>query len=653
MHALRTIHPSFGHPSFGHRSFARRSLLATSLVLFGVGSLACNKDDAPAAGKDPGKTDPAKADSKDAKPGDTKPTPTGPVATPTTPTTPTAPADALQPPASPLQRGEVLGHVLLTNPGGFIKEVKSQLVPAAQQSFVDESFIRTMAGGVLGSRSKLATNLDLTKPIGCALVDVTSAPVPLVCVVGYTGGATALISDLGSEGKQADGAGHLAKFVVEGQELFIDEAPGGAMVSNNADAYSKGKSYVEANLAGRGPGVATDIEFVGFPAALSKRYEKELAPLLAQMSKMPPSSGGGAFVDAFTNYSVKANAKTIDTFRAMDQVTFALGLEPHGMVGRFVMFPTPGSEMEAQAKLTAAGPLDPKVVRNMPAGAWFVGGANANIADAASTSMAKEMRALMTDAYAEALGKDKAAVATAVDKFIEEARTTYSGQSGVAVMHEPGSLGGIAIVAGLQAGVSAREAWKTWSAGFTPEAILGAEGAKKITWQFQFDAAKVGSTTVDRFVVELGEAEKTKLRAEGGATLAEWEAKLGGLKLVFNRVEVDGKVAWILAPNADDKYAKSVIDALGGTASLADNAAIGKVLDSNPAASAVFAFSVKGMMDWLRAVLPPEAVAKIPPNIGNDLGDFYFAQSYGATGAQSGEFVISQPFIDQLRALAK
>lgn len=648
MPALRT-----NHLSIARRSLASKALVATALALFGVGTLGCNKDDAPAAGKDPGKAEPAKVDAKDGKTVDAKPTPTGPVATPTNPTTPTAPADALQPPASPLQRGDVLGHVLFTNPSGFIKEVKSQIVPEAQASFVDESFIRTMAGGMLGARSKLATNLDLTKPMGCALVDVTTAPVPLVCVVGYTGGAAALISDLGSEGKQGDGAGHLAKFVVEGQELYIDEAPGGAMVSNSADAYSKGKSYVEANLAGRGPGVATDIEFVAFPGALSKRYEKELAPLLEQMGKVPPPSGAGALADAFASYTVKANAKTLETFRGMDQITFALGLEPAGVVGRFAMFPTPGSEMETQAKLTAAGPLDPTFVRNMPSGAWFVGGTNANIADAASTSMAKEMRTLLTDSYAEALGKDKAAVATAVDTFIAEARTTYSGHSAVAFMHEPGTVGALAIVAGLQPGVAAREGWKTWSAGFTPEAILGAEGAKKVTWQFQFDAAKAGSATVDRFVVELGEAEKTKLRAEGGATLAEWETKLGGLKLVFNRVEADGKVAWVLAPNADDKYTQAVVDALGGTSSLSGNAAIGKVLDGNPAASSVFAFNVKGMMGWLGELLPPEARAKMPPNIGNDLGDLYFAQSYGSTGAQSGEFVISQALVNQLRALAK
>jgi hypothetical protein len=621
--------------------------------LFSFGTFACKKDEAPEAGKDPGKADPAKVDAKDAKVADAKKDPTAPVATPTTPTTPVAPADALRPPASPLQRGDVLGHVLLTNPSAFLKEVKTQLVPEAQASFVDESFIRTMAGGMLGSRSKLATNLDLTKPMGCALVDVTTAPVPLVCVVGYTGGAAALIADLGSEGKQADGAGHLAKFVVEGQELYIDEAPGGAMVSNSGDAYTKGKSYVEANLAGRGPGVATDIEFVAFPGALFKRYEKEIAPVLEQMGKVAPPAGGGAFADAFTSYSAKANAKTVDSFRAMDQVTFALGLEPHGAVGRFVMFPTPGSEMETQAKLSAAGPLDPAFVRNLPATSWFVGGTNTNVAEAANGTMAKEMRTLLTDAYAEALGKDKAAVATAVDKFVEESRTTYSGHSAVSIMFEPGTLGGVAVIAGLKEGVAARDAWKTWSAGFTPEAILGPEGAKKVSWKFQFDAAKAGSATVDRFVVELSEAEKTKARAEGGPKLAEWEAKLGGLQLVFNRVEVDGKVAWIIAPNADDKYTQAVVDALGGTSSLAGNAAMTKVLDGNPGASSVFAFDVKGMLDWLRALMPAEESAKIPPNLGSALGDLYFVQSYGSTGAQSGEFVLSQAFIDQLRALAK
>lgn len=617
-----------------------------SIVLVALALVACKNDEpAPATTKTEAK-DP-KAPGKPVVAGDKTVKPDG--------TTPPvgdsiAPADKLQPPSSTIQRGQVLGHVLITNPSTFLGEVKSQIVPAAQSQFVDETFLRSTGGALLGSRSKLATNVDLTKPMGCALVDLTSAPLPMVCVVGYAGGSTALISDLGAEGKQADAAGHAAKYVVQGQELYIDDAAGEVVVSNHAEAFAKGKTYVEANLVGRS--VATDIEFVAFPAALLKRYDKELRPVLDAMGKMPTPSGGGVFAEALAAYGIKANARTVENIRGMDQLTVAFGLEPDGFVGRFAMFPAPGSELEAQSKTTAAGPLDGGFARNLPQHSWMVLAFNAHLADTLNSAVAKELRNVFVDAYAEGVGKDKAATEAAVDTFLTEAKATYSGQSSFAIMHEPGTLGGAVLLSGLQSGVSAREAWKTWATGFTAESILGPEASKKVTWTFQFDAAKAGAVTIDRLIIEPGADEKAKLRKEGGAELAEWETKLGGLKLVINRAELDGKVAWIVGPGNDDKYAQVVVDALGGTNALGSDPGVTKVLDRNPGASAVFAFDVKGLFAWLSEIMPAAERAKLPPGIGNDLSDVFLAQSYGETGAQSGEFVVSQALINQIRALA-
>jgi len=631
------------------RSFSTSRSLASMLVLL-AGGLAiggCKKDEPKTEPSKTAATDPKAPVGKDAPVG-TKPT----TAEKVDPTTPISPADALQPPSSTLQRGDVLGHMMLTNPAAFLGEVKSQVAPAAQAQFVDESFLRMAGGAALGSRSKLATNLDLGKPIGCALVDLASAPLPLVCVVGYTGGTSALVADLGADGKQADAAGHIAKYIIEGQELYIDEAAGGAIVSNHADAYAKGKTYVETNLIGRASTVASDLEIVAFPAAAFKRYEQEITPLLAQMGKMPPAASGNPFTDALAAYGTKSNGQMVENIKGMDQMTVALGLESAGFVARFALFPAPGSQLETQSKLAAAGPLDTAFVRKLPASSWGVFGLNAHLSEAMSSPMTKELRNVFLDAYSDGVGKDKAATQAAVDTFLIEAKATYSGHTSMAVLHEPGTLGGAVMVSGLQAGVSARESWKTWATAFTPESVLGSEGAKKVTWAFQFDAAKVGDVAVDRWVIEPSEESKAQVRKNGGTELAEWETKLGGLKLVINRAETDGKVAWVVGPGNDDKYTKAVVDALTGSNSLDGNAGATKLLDRNPGASAVFALDVKGMFGWLAEIVPPAERAKMPPGIGNDLSDVFFAQSYGETGAQSGEFVMSQALIDQIRALA-
>jgi hypothetical protein len=609
---------------------------------------ACKKDEpTPDAKTADGKAaDPSKPGSP-AKPGE----PAKPGIDPGTGVNPT---DQPITPATKLQRGDVLAHVLIPNPSALLVAVKTQVVPAAQASFVDESFLRTMGGGALGARSGIATHVDLAKPFACALVDLTAAQAPVACIVGYTGGADALVTDLGAEGKQADAAGHAAKFVIEGQEIYVDNLGGEAVVSNHGDVFAKAKTYLETNVVARAGDVVTDIEVVAFPSSLMKRYEAELAPVLGMLGKVPPpSAGGNAFADAIAAYGVKANARTVDSFRQLDQMTFAVGLDPIGLVMRFATFPVPGSELEQQAKTTAAGPMDAAVVKNLPASSWAVMGFNAHLGQAFESPPMKELRNVFVDAYATQLGKDKAATEVAVDAFITEQNATYSGQSAAAFMHQPGTLGAVAVVRGLQAGKDARESWKTWATGFTPEAILGAEAAKKITWSFQMDAAKVGEVAVDRWIIEPTEESKAEIRKDGGAKLTEWETKLGGLKLVINRAETDGKVAFVISPAADDKYAQAVVEAITGTNALGSDPGLTTILDRNPGVSAVFGMSVKGVMAWAAEIVPPEELAKLPPGLGNDLSDFFVAASYGDNGAQSGEFVISQRFIDQLRALAK
>lgn len=628
--------------------FARHRVLA----LAGMVALAaaCKKDEpAPEAktadakttdGKTPGKTDPGGGGSDTTKPGGG-------------PGTGINPADKPIEPATKLQRGEVLAHFLIPNPSALIGAVKTQIVPAAQASFVDEAFLRSAASAGLGSRSAIAQHVDLNKPLACALVDLTAAPAPVACIVGYTGGAAALVTDLGEEGKQADAAGHTAKFVVEGQEIYVDDLGGEAVVSNHGEVFAKAKSYLETNVVARAGDVVTDVEVVAYPANLMKRYEKELAPIFDMMGKVsPPPSGGNKLAEAVGAYAVKANVRTFDSFKQMEQMTFAVGLEPIGFVMRFAVFPTSGSQLETDMKSTAAGPMDSAIVKNLPSSSWGVFGFNTHMAKAFDTSQMKELRNVFVDAYADSLGKDRAATESAVDAFIAEQAATYDGLSAAALMHEPGTLGGVAIVRSVQSGKDAREGWKTWSAAFTPDAVIGAEGAKQVTWAFQMDATKIGDVAVDRWVIEPTDAAKEKMRKDGGEKLAEWEKKLGGLKLVINRAESNGKVAYVIAPNADDKYAQAVVDALAGTNALGSDTGLATIVDRNPGVSAVFGVSVKGAIAWLGEIVPPEEMSKVPPGLGNDLSDIFMAASYADTGAQSGEFVVSQKLIDQVRALA-
>lgn len=622
------------------------SLLVTACVALampGIALLAGCKKEEPAAPTTDGKTADAKVD-KDGK---------AIAGTPTGPGTGTNPADSPLTPASQIQRGVVLAHFVLPNGSTLITEVQSQLVPAAQAAMVNEQMLRTMAGAGLGDRGKLATNLDLGKPMGCALIDSPVTTVPVACVVGYTGGAAALATDLGTEGKAADAAGHVAKFTVDGQDIFIDDLGGSAVVTNHAELFEKSKSYLETNIVGRAGSLASDLEIVVFPSAAMTRYEAQLKPFFEQLQKaqtMPP--GDNPFAKAMVGYQAKSNERMVKVFREMDQLTLAFSVEPIGFVARTAMFPAPGTDLEKESRLAAAGAFNAAMLDELPKSSWFVSGYASNLHKVADSPTLTELKSSFVQAYAESVGKDPAATLAAIDAFIAENDAIYGDHAAASLIHEPGTLGGLVAITELEAGKSGRDSWKTWSSAFTPEAVLGAEGAKKVTWSFQADAATIGGVPVDRWTIEPTEETKAKLKKEGGAELAKWEPRMGGLKLVVNRIEADGKAAFIIAPGNDEKAIQSVIDSLNGNG-LAGDPGLTNIMTRNAGVSGMLAVDVKRGATWLKELLPPDKAAQIPADLGGGLDDFFVASSYASNGSQSGEFVVSQRLIDQIRALAK
>jgi hypothetical protein len=630
---------------------ARPRGLARFAPLMMVASLAiaCKKDDAkPADAKGTESKDGkvADADTKDGKAPDAK-TPDAKAPTPTGDAPVVAPS---------LTHGDVLAHVMFANPSVLLGEIKTQIAPESAAQFVDESFLRTMGGGALGSRSALATNLDLAKPMGCALVDSTTTKAPLACVIGYTGGSKQLVTDLGEEGKQTDAGSHIAKYSVNGQDLFIDDLGGEVIVSNADELFGKAKGYLADSIIGRASGMATDVEIVAYPADLMRRYDAELRPVFDAMAKPPTLPTGGSagekFAGAMAEYGMKSNERTLKMMQEMQQFSMAMSVDGAGLELTYALQPKPGTELAKQYEITSAGPVDAAFVSSLPRSSWGVMGFNAHMSEALDSGPVKELRSALVKGYAEALGKDAGQTEAALIAFANEARATYSGHSALALMQEPGSVGALAAVFGLKDGVNAREAWKTWSGGFTVESLLGADAAKKVTWSFQFDAAKVGEVAVDRWVIEPTDEVKAEMRKDGGAKLAEWETKLGGLKLVVNRVERDGKVAWIVGSAADEASTKAVVDAMAGSASLAGDPGLDKALARTPGASAVMALNVKGMLAWIATLAPPEEAAKIPTGIGSDLNDVVITTTYSPSGPQVGEIAFSQKLVDGIRALA-
>lgn len=547
-------------------------------------------------------------------------------------------------------RGDALGHLVVPNASALLAEVRTQASPPTGAGVLNEASLRLMASAVLGPRAGLAEHMVLDKPMGCVLVDDAAIAAPVACAVGYAGGAAAAATDLGAEGKQADAAGHVAHYVVEGQDLYLDDLGGHVVVTNHTAVFAKARDYLASNVIGRAGTIADDVEVVIYPKAAMGRYSKEIESAMSLMRATPTMPAGNPVSDAFAEYSRTSTERTFDYYREMDQVDFGLGLEPVGAVFRYAMYPSPGTTTQADMRAFAGGPFDTAMVQQLPAESWMVVASSVDWKAAWDLESAAPMREALTDAYAKAVGREPAAVRTALETFFAENSALYGRDFALAVMHLPGTQGGLVVSRKLVA--PARAGWKPWTEGFDPTAVLGPKGVEQVTWSFQPDALEVDGVPVDRWTIEPGPVAKAEIKAKADPTLAEIERRFGGLRLEIDRVELDDRVLFVVAPGAQERYIRAAIAAAKGGPGTGSDAGLRALLARNPDTSAIMAVDVAGALGWMREVLPAEASAKLPAGLGVDLSDFYVSATYGASGRQHGEMVLSQGMIDGLRKLA-
>ncbi len=548
-----------------------------------------------------------------------------------------------------LDRSQALGHIVMPNPAGFLDEVRTKAAPASGAAFLNEGTLRTIAGSQLGARSGLAQHIALDQPIGCVLVEDTASDIPVACMMGYIGGAAALATDLGDQGKQADAQGHAAYYRVDGEDVFVDELDGKVVMSNHAAVFAKAKDYLQTNMIARASSITDDIEVVVYPKAGMARYSELVDELLAATRSAAPSATGDPVADAFTEYSRTSMDNSFNFYRETDQMELGLGLEEIGLVMRYAMHPTPGSSIQSDSKSISAGPMDPALAGQLPAESWMVFAATADWKAAFSTESGEPMRAALIDAYATVTGNDAAAVRASVAAFVEEGARLYANDFTMGLAHLPGTQGGLILSRKLNE--ASRASWKTWSESFVADTVLGAEGIKYVGWTFEPDALEVDGVAVDRWTIEPGPETKAEIAKKKDPAIAEIERRFGGLKLVIDRVELEDRVMYVMAPGASEEYIRAAILAAKGGPGTGTDPGLKALLARNASTSAVMAVDVGGAMGWLREVMPAEATRKIPPGLGNDLGDLYFAAQYGASGTMRGEMVLSQAMIEQLRAL--
>ncbi len=609
----------------------------TLLVLFSSTlALACNKDEpkpAPATAATPGT--PSVADV--------------PVAVPPTPIAPVV--------ATPIAtEGQVLGHFAVVNPSQLLKDVKTQLVPEKYAGVLEEDSLRAMLAMALEQRGNLARKFDLATPIGCALVEAGVETQQMACVFGYTGGAKAFAADLGEQNRLQDPAGHTAAYQFDTQMAFIDGLGDRVVTSVGAETFKKSQGYLQRSILDRAAAMHGDLEFVFHVGTIFERYRSVLEPFFKNMSGTTAPMTGNPAVDgmmqAFKDYSARTNQNNFQRFSEVDQLALYVSVEPDGVALGGTLMPRPGTRMATDMAAYGTPKLDQGFAGAAPSGTAMLL-AVAMIPQANELPSMVETRQLLAQGWAAFSGLDAAAIEAAIGAYQRENAALYDGQMLFALGREPGALFGMEVMSRLQTGKAARDAWKAWSASFTPEAVLGKEFSKYLTWSFTPDAATIDGVAVDRWTITPGVETRAKMEESMPPDAKNFiERAMGGLYLNIDRAETEGRVIFTVAPKAEGNYMKRAIAAAQGKGSVAGQPGLTRLLARDAASGGVLAVDVREGAGWIRDLSQFGAKEmQIPQNLGTDLGDFYFTFRYNTGGSMGMEYMVSQQLIAQIKAM--
>lgn len=549
-----------------------------------------------------------------------------------------------------ITRGAGLGHFMIARPATLLEEVRQQVAPSSLSFFVSEQVFRNYLSGSLGDRGKLADHLRLDQPLGCAVIDVPSEKedLPLACVLGYTGGVDSLLVDLGAEGKQKDAGTHSGYYKLDDEDVYIDAVGELVAISNQPKVFEAAKGYLSDVMIARASALDVDIEVVAFPSAAFGRYEQPLTEFIKATQGAAAPEGDSGLEKSIADYSQEANDKTIEQIKNSEQIQVGLGLDSQGLLGSWMAVPVAGTEMETRNKALAGDGVSFEHIARLPAASWALMAAKSLEMDAQG-SLRNAGVSIAVSAIVERTGRERAEVEQQVNQLLTEFQALYGSESVSSLMHLPNTDGGMVIEVPLKEGQSGRDAWKAWSEKFTPASVLGADGAKKVTWKFQADAATYEEVPVDRWIIEPTPQGLKELKKEA----KDWEKRTQGYKLVVDRLEHEGRAAFVVAPGDTMPYTQAVIDALKGKQTIKDASGYDSVKERAGNAGSVVAVDVQRASDWLRQVMPPSDASKLPPSLGVDLSDLLISNRWEDTGSNRGQIRLSQAFIDRLRALAE
>lgn len=347
-----------------------------------------------------------------------------------------APAPRPLPPPPP---AAIYGHVRVPSPSKLLAELRN-VVPLVQRPALDEAVLRNVLRMQMGEKAAIADHLDLSRPMGCVVASPKRAKLPVACAVGYVGGLSALLEDLGPEGRMSVADDH-AHYQFGSDQVFLAAMGDHVAVALAPELIADTRAQLQREIIDA-PAGGEEVVAVVHPAVIFDDARAEIDDFIAKIATTPSVAVNPGYAELQRRQWL--------SYAELEHITLWADLADGGVRLGYRGTALPGTATEKAYRAGAELGLDAELMGALPADSLAVFG------------VAMSFASLVDDpnvaAYMDALGAagaDAAELARRSREGMLAWTELGTGHAAVALLHERGTKGAMVMAYRIKPGIDA------------------------------------------------------------------------------------------------------------------------------------------------------------------------------------------------------
>jgi hypothetical protein len=355
-------------------------------------------------------------------------------------------------------------------------------VPLVQRPGLDEAVLRNIMRMGMGEQAAIADHLDFSRPMGCVVASPKRAKIPVACAVGYVGGLSALLEDLGPKGRMSAADDH-AHYQFGNDQVFLAAMGDHVAVAVAPELISDTRAQLQREIIDAPTG-GEEVVAVVHPAVIFEDAKGEIDDFIAKIATAPAVATNPGYAEL--------QRKQWLSYAELEHVVLWTDLAEGGVRLGYRGTALPGTATETGYRAGADLGLDAELTGALPADSLAVFG------------MGMSFASLVDDpniaAYMDAIGSGGADAGELARRSREGMRAWTelgTGHAVVGLLHERGTKGAMVMAYRIKPGIDALPKFRSLMQG-----IYGGPGGNGLfELRLREGAFRDGKTRGDLYVL--------------------------------------------------------------------------------------------------------------------------------------------------------